>query len=519
MLRLLAAFVLIVASAGLIVGRPSPSGGAAAPRPESAADGIHAVPHHSDDDEDCDNSGPGNCEDRGEDDEDGVDEEDQVPVTGEIPADSLVIEILDDDGFTPSTLTVDPGQRVTFVNRHHDVHTATGSGFDTGDIPPGGTATVVLDEPGTFAFACRYHPEMTGSIGVRGPDGVVPPPARAGPPPADATVVEIVDFSFSPASLTIAAGTTVAWTNADTVPHTATAEDDSFDSGILDPGASFSFTFDEPGTYVYRCALHPAMEATITVVADDDAGAPAGGDSTAGNQDDAAGDLAQSGPLTVRLRAGDCAEPGEVVAELEDAVVTPEDDSGAGGADGVIPVAVSATTVDDAVADLMGGDRVVAVGIGDEDPVACGVLGAPAVGGELVVGLGEVAGSGYGGVAVLRQEQAGTTITVYVTGPSSSNESAATNANPAGGEAAVTIAGFALAPPTLEVAVGTTVTWINQDDAPHTVTADDGSFDSGRLDQGQSFSHTFDEAGAFVYHCDFHPDMTATIVVGETGGA
>ena len=162
-----------------------------------------------------------------------------MPVTGEIPAGSVVIRILDDDAFTPSTVTVDPGQSVTFVNEHDDEHTATGSGFDTGVIPPGGTATVVLDEPGTFAFACRFHPEMTGSVGVRRPDGTVPPPAPAAAPPADATTVEIANFAFGPASITVPVGTTVAWTNADSAPHTATAVDGAFDSGIIDPGTSF----------------------------------------------------------------------------------------------------------------------------------------------------------------------------------------------------------------------------------------------------------------------------------------
>jgi plastocyanin len=53
----------------------------------------------------------------------------------------------------------------------------------------------------------------------------------------------------------------------------------------------------------------------------------------------------------------------------------------------------------------------------------------------------------------------------------------------------------------LVVSVGATVTWTNTDSVPHTVTADDGSFDSGSLDPGATFSHTFDAAGSFDYHC------------------
>ena len=72
-------------------------------------------------------------------------------------------------------------------------------------------------------------------------------------------------------------------------------------------------------------------------------------------------------------------------------------------------------------------------------------------------------------------------------------------------------------PATIEIAVGTTVTWVNHDEADrgglHTATADDGSFDSGDLEQGETFSHTFEEAGVFGYHCENHPNMKGTVIV------
>jgi plastocyanin len=96
----------------------------------------------------------------------------------------------------------------------------------------------------------------------------------------------------------------------------------------------------------------------------------------------------------------------------------------------------------------------------------------------------------------------------------------APSANPTSGPAAsataeVKISGFAFDPPSLSVVVGTTVTWTNQDSAPHTVTSDAGDWDSGRLSQGQSFSRTFDQAGTFAYHCAVHSSMTGTIVVTQ----
>jgi hypothetical protein len=72
-----------------------------------------------------------------------------------------------------------------------------------------------------------------------------------------------LDGSFSPATLTITAGDTVTWTNDDDSPHTVTSA--AFDSGNLDAGATFSFTFTEPGTYAYVCSYHDEMQATIVV--------------------------------------------------------------------------------------------------------------------------------------------------------------------------------------------------------------------------------------------------------------
>ena len=82
-----------------------------------------------------------------------------------------------------------------------------------------------------------------------------------------------------------------------------------------------------------------------------------------------------------------------------------------------------------------------------------------------------------------------------------------------GGGNAVTIQNFAFGPATLEVAVGTTVTWTNADSATHTVTADDGSFDSNNLASGATFTQTFATAGTFTYHCKIHSSMKATVTV------
>ncbi len=85
----------------------------------------------------------------------------------------------------------------------------------------------------------------------------------------------------------------------------------------------------------------------------------------------------------------------------------------------------------------------------------------------------------------------------------------------AGSEARVRVVDNAFEPGTLTIAPGTTVTWTNEGNDSHTVSADDGSFDSARLDPGESFSVTFEDVGTFGYHCAFHDGMAGTIVVAE----
>ena len=84
-------------------------------------------------------------------------------------------------------------------------------------------------------------------------------------PSINSNEVVIENFSFEPATLTVKVGTTVTWVNRDDEPHTATANDKSFNSKTLDNGDRFSQEFKAPGTYNYYCALHPKMTGKIIV--------------------------------------------------------------------------------------------------------------------------------------------------------------------------------------------------------------------------------------------------------------
>jgi len=90
---------------------------------------------------------------------------------------------------------------------------------------------------------------------------------------------------------------------------------------------------------------------------------------------------------------------------------------------------------------------------------------------------------------------------------------AVTRAAPAPPAAAVSIDNFTFKNPVVTVKPGTTVTWTNGDDIPHTVVSTDGVFKSKVLDTADRFSFTFAKAGQFGYFCSLHPHMTGTVIV------
>lgn len=103
---------------------------------------------------------------------------------------------------------------------------------------------------------------------------VMPPaetPAEAAPevmPEAKGVEVAIEGFKFNPASLVVKVGETVTWTNKDTAPHTVTiisGVGETFDSGQLETGQTFSHTFSVAGAYPYKCSLHPGMRGSVIV--------------------------------------------------------------------------------------------------------------------------------------------------------------------------------------------------------------------------------------------------------------
>ena len=230
-------------------------------------------------------------------------------------------------------------------------------------------------------------------------------------------------------------------------------------------------------------------------------------------------------PHPAHIHSGTCETLGDVVYPLND-VGMGEMSGEAVGAAAAIPVDVSVTTVEAALADIVAGEHAINVHQDSENMgnyITCGDIGGAMMGeSDLVIGLGELNDSGYSGVALLHDNGDGTTeVRVFATTKGDGGhehdmgtpDASAGDASAEGETVEVAIENFSYGDP-LEITVGTTVTWTNMDSAPHTATSS-GNFQSNGLNQGESFSFTFEEAGTFDYFCEFHPNMSSTITVTE----
>jgi plastocyanin len=202
---------------------------------------------------------------------------------GSVPSSATLT--IGDDYYQPTSFRIAVGGSVTFRNSGGDEHSATSNAFDTGAMRGGSSVRKTFETAGTFDFLCMFHSDMRGTIKVvaAGAGGSAPAQAPKSDPTPVATPapvvtgqtgtapttasVDIADFSFGPATIDVAAGGSVEWTNAGIAPHTVTAKDESFKSGMLETGSTFRQTFATPGTYEYVCAVHPDMAGTVQVVA------------------------------------------------------------------------------------------------------------------------------------------------------------------------------------------------------------------------------------------------------------
>ena len=166
---------------------------------------------------------------------------------------------------------------VPAVSAAQDAGTPTGSTTTTATTPAvtpppvdqgGSTSTAPTASGGPGAGTPGEAPDQSRTANTPLADS---PPAT-GPPgggkahKSASASVTMGDFFFSAASVTIAVGDTVTWHNSGQAPHTATANDGSFDTGTINSGGSGSHTFNSAGTFSYICTIHPNMKGTIRVL-------------------------------------------------------------------------------------------------------------------------------------------------------------------------------------------------------------------------------------------------------------
>ena len=234
------------------------------------------------------------------------------------------------------------------------------------------------------------------------------------------------------------------------------------------------------------------------------------------------------------IHAGTCAELGDVVAPLTDIAHIGGNVESTGAAS-AIPVKGSVTVVDMPLQEIVDGGHAINVHESAEAIdayIACGDIGGAVTTdegedeNELIIGLGELNDSGHTGIAWLGAEGDQTRVAVYLVEPAGAGATAAgaaqeatpgaadTGAEAAAESLAVEIKDFAFNPAEVTVPVGGSITWTNQDTAPHTATGlDREALQSGTIESGQSFTQTFETAGTIEYFCEFHPNMKGSIVV------
>jgi plastocyanin len=376
----------------------------------------------------------------------------------------------------PQHLTVAPNTTVTWTNLDGDRHRIRATGgpaeFDSGNLEPGEEYSFTFTEEGVYPYRDERNPDLTSYHGIITVQAEGSP--GGDPSPAGTNEVGMANRTFRPVTLTIQVGETVTWINDDGRDHTVTARDRSFDSGIMTSGALFEWTFTQPGTYEYFCALHPDMVGTIFV-------------------EGAGGVLPPPAPEP---------DPAPVPGTGDISII----DFSYGPAVLTVPAGSSVTWVNEGVA-----LHTVTARDGSFDS------GLMATGDSFTRTFTQPGTYEY--FCTLHPGMIGTLV---VTGPGGEAPPPPEPPPPpppvpaAPGD--LRIVDFAYRPASIEITPGTTLRWVNQDVAPHTVTDRAGRFDSGIMATGDTFSFTFTQPGTYEYFCTLHPEMTATVVVRAPGG-
>ncbi len=393
----------------------------------------------------------------------------------------------------PSSVTIEPGTSVTWVNadseRHRMASTSGPERFDSGNLDPGQSFTMTFDLAGTYSYIDDRNEDDPGYFGtVIVSSGAPSTPLPGGGGGSGGTVaVDVGDRIYRPASVTVSPGTTVTWTNVDDRPHTVTDRAGSFDSGIFDTGGTYTRTFDTPGTFQYFCTLHPDMVGTVAVTGADGGAPPPPAPAPP--------------PTTPAPPPPPPTTPGSV--SIFDNGYTPASLS--------VTEGTTVTWTNTGAAPHTATDR---AGRFDSGFMMTGDTFSRTL---------TTAGT-YEYFCTIHPEMVATIVVTGAGGTAPPPPPPANPAPPASAPVAPVPGGIevvdnAFRPATRQITAGTTLVWTNTGALPHTATDRAGRFDSGLLMSGDTYRRTFSSPGTFEYFCTLHPEMIGTIVVSGADGA
>ena len=186
-------------------------------------------------------------------DEEGMDQGYYCPTDGQVDEDVDAVVRMRTGIFNPSSISVEEGDTVLWINDDRVPHTVTGFGVDK-FLYPGQTFKHTFRDDGSFHYICMLHPNMHGQVIVNGDDDEPEIPGI--------TVITIDNMKYSDNSVEIEEGERVRWVNKDNVAHSVTGF--GFNK-LLQPDDSFTLRFNRDGTYYYVNMLHPELFGKIIV--------------------------------------------------------------------------------------------------------------------------------------------------------------------------------------------------------------------------------------------------------------
>lgn len=403
---------------------------------------------------------------------------------------------------SPQDIVIAPGTTVTWTatdGGKHRIRSTSGPTELDGKVE-GESWSHAFTKEGTYRYLDDEQKDNAATHGTITVSSTAPSGGGGGaasaPPAAATAAVSLTGRAFSPSTVTVAVGGTVTWTNNDGMTHNVTSSSGAFKSPNFGGGATFTFTFTAAGTYNYTCTLHGGMNGTVIVQAADGSVPPPAAPAPPGT---APGSVPI--PPTVPSTPG---KAGKHTVTVTDAGFTP------------------------AALDARAGDTVTWVNTGamPHTATAAGIFDLPLEPGASASTVLQKPGTINYVCSYHDYMKATITVGAALAGvviapppkAQAGTKKAGSSPAPAPGGKTKTykiqVGDNTFSPGTVNARVGDTIVWTNVGKMPHTVTANNGSFDKTPLAPGQTFSYALRAAGKTPYVCSFHPGMAGTLVVG-----